>query len=52
MKVFDNSDVKEADVTFDAKTCDGYINMELVLDRGDDGPEFARVKKRLKDNEG
>ena len=26
--------------------------MELALDRHDDGPEFARVNKRLKDKDG
>ena len=26
--------------------------MELALDRHDDGPEFARVNERLKDEDG
>ena len=26
--------------------------MELALDRHDDGPEFSRVNKRLKDKDG
>jgi len=29
-----------------------FLNMELALPRGDDGPTFARVKKRLKDADG
>ena len=31
---------------------DTYLNMELALPRDDEGPEFARVTKRLRDNEG
>ena len=29
-----------------------YVNMELAMDRGGDGPEFAKVKKRLRDANG
>ena len=31
---------------------DTYTNMELALDRGDEGPNFAKVTKRLKDAKG
>ena len=31
---------------------DTYLNMELALPRDGDGPEFARVTKRLRDNNG
>ena len=51
-KVFDNPDVKEADDNFTPDSYDQYVNMELTLDRGGDRPEFARVKKRLKDANG
>jgi hypothetical protein len=51
-RVFDNQEVKEADEDFTPDTFDNYVNMELSLDRGGDQPEFARVKKRLRDNNG
>ena len=31
---------------------DNYVNMELALDRHNDGPEFARVNRILKDTYG
>ena len=31
---------------------DAYLNMELSLPRDDEGPEFSRVTKSLRDNEG
>jgi hypothetical protein len=31
---------------------DTYLNMELAIPRDSDGPEFARVTKRLKDKDG
>ena len=31
---------------------DTYLNMELALPRDGDGPEFARVTKRLRDANG
>ena len=51
-RVFDNTDVKEDDDQFTPDSYDNYINMELELDRGGEQPEYARVKKRLKDNQG
>ena len=48
-KVFNNTDIKEADNGFAINLYDQYINMELTLDQGRDIPEFARVKKMLKD---
>jgi hypothetical protein len=51
-QTFDNPEVKEADDEFDPDSYDGYINMELAMDRGGDEPELARVTKRLKDNNG
>jgi hypothetical protein len=51
-RTFDNPDVKEADDEFDPDSYDGYLNMELLLDRPGGQPELARVTKRLKDNSG
>ena len=48
-KVFDNPDAKEAYEEFTPDFYDNYVNMELTFDWGWDRPEFARVKKRLKD---
>ena len=31
---------------------DNYVNMEIDIDQHDNGPEFARVKKRLKYKDG
>ena len=49
---FDNPEVKEADDDFDPDSYDGYVNMELLLDRPGAQPELARVTKRLKDKDG
>ena len=51
-RVFDNTDVKEYDDQFTLGSYDNYISMELALDRGGKKPEYARFKKRLKDNQG
>ena len=51
-RVFDNTDVKEDDDKFTPDSYDNYINMELALDQGGEQPEYARVKKLLKDNQG
>ena len=50
--LFDNPDVKEADEEFTPDSYDNYVNMELLLNQGGYRPEFARVKKRLKDANG
>ena len=47
-----NEDIPEADDIFDPEEFENYVNMELALDRHDDGPEFARFNKRLKDKDG
>ena len=47
-----NEDIPEADDIFDPEYFDNYVNMELALDRHDNGPEFARVNKRLKEKDG
>ena len=52
-RVISDKDLEEADVAFDPEVYeDTYTNMELALDRGDEGPTFAKVTKRLKDAEG
>ena len=47
-----NEDIPEADEIFDPEEVDNYFNMELALDRHDDGHEFERVNKRLKEKDG
>jgi hypothetical protein len=45
--------ILEADKDFTPDLFDDtYLNMELVIPRDSDWPEFARVTKRLKDKEG
>ena len=51
-RVITNEEIPEADYIFDPEEFDNYFNMELALDRNDDGPEFSRVNKRLKDKDG
>ena len=51
-RVITNEDILEADDIIDPEELENYVNMELALDRHDDGPEFARVKKRLNDKDG
>ena len=51
-RLFDNTDVPEADDEFDPDSFDSYLNMELAIDRGGEHAEFARVTKRLKDHRG
>ena len=47
-----NDNIPEADDIFDPEEFDNYVNMELALDRNDDGSEFVRVNKILKDKDG
>ena len=42
-----NEDILEDDEIFYLEEFDNYVNMELALDRHDNGPEFARFNKRL-----
>ena len=48
-RVITNEDIPEADDIFDPEEFDNYVNMELALYRHNNGPEFARVNKRLKE---
>ena len=51
-QTFGNPEVKEADETFDPRTHDNYVYMELLLDRPGTNPELAKVTKRLRDKVG
>ena len=51
-RVITNGDIPKADDEFDPEIFDNYVNMEISLDQQSDGPEFARVTKRLKEKEG
>ena len=51
-RVFNSDDVMEADDVTPDTLDDTYLNMELALPRDGDGPEFARVTKRLRDKDG
>jgi len=51
-QTYADKNIKEAD-DYSPEVLDSmFINMELALPRGDDGPTLARVRKRLKDNDG
>ena len=53
VRIVDDDDVPDADDAFTPDMFDDtYLNMELALDRGDEGPELARVTKRLRDANG
>ena len=47
-----NEVIPEADYIFDPEEFHNDVNMEIALDRHDDGPEFERVNKILKDKDG
>ena len=43
----------EADADFTSNLFDDtYLNMELVIPRDGDGPDFSKVMKRLRDKDG
>ena len=50
-RVFDNSDVPEADAVFDPDAYDQLVNAEFTIDNGN-GRKIAKVTKRLKDKNG
>ena len=52
MRVITNDDIPESDDEFDPELFDNYVNMEISIDRNDDGPKFARVTKKLKEKDG
>ena len=47
-RVITNEDIPEVDDIFDPEELENYVTIGLVLDRHDNGPEFARVNKRSK----
>ena len=51
-RVYNNTDIKEADEYTPEVGDDTYVNMELALPRDDTGPTFAKVTKRVRDANG
>ena len=51
-RVFNNEYIPEADDSTPENLEADYLDMELALSRDTEGPEFARVTKRLKDAKG
>ena len=52
-KIFNNNTIKEADDDYTEETLDDtYLNVEIALPRDSDGPEYAKVTKRLRDANG
>jgi hypothetical protein len=51
--IVNDPNVPEADDSFTPDVFgDTYLNMELAIPRDSDGPEFAKVTKRLRDKDG
>ena len=50
--VFNNKDIPETDDFTPDVLEDTYLNMELALPRDEQGSEFAKVTKRLRDANG
>ena len=48
-KIFNDNSIKEADEYTEETLDDTYLNMEIALPRDSDGPEYAKVTKRLRD---
>jgi hypothetical protein len=52
-QVYQDDGIKEADASSTPEIADEqFLNMELALPRDGEGPEFARLKKRLRDEDG
>jgi len=56
-KIYEDPNLKDADLEEPPEPSPGimdeeFLKMELALPRDDEGPSFARVKKRLKDADG
>ena len=52
LRIYNDNTIPEADDHSPDVLDDTYLNMEVALPRDDDGPEFARVTKRLRDANG
>jgi len=50
--IYNDKSIPEADDFTPEVLDDTYLNMELALPRDDEGPEFAKVTKRLRDANG
>ena len=50
--VYNSDNIKEADEATPDILNDTYLGMELALPRDGEGPEYARVTKRLRDKDG
>ena len=51
-KIYNNHNIPEADDFTPDAVADTYLNMEIALPRDGEGPEFAKVTKRLRDANG
>jgi hypothetical protein len=52
-KIYNNEDISEQADDYTPEVLeDTYVNMEIALPRDGEGPEFARVTKRLRDANG
>ena len=51
-KIFNNTDIPESDEYTPEVLEDTYLQMEVAMPRDSEGPEFARVTKRLRDANG
>ena len=51
-RVITKNDISEDDDIFDPESFYNYINMEIVMERTDDGPEFVRVIKQMNEKDG
>ena len=51
-RIISDKDLTEADDSFTSDSYDGYLLMGLDFDRGDNGPSFAKLTKRLRDSQG
>ena len=52
-RIYQDKDIPEADDVFTPEIMDDtYMNMEVALPRDTEGPDFYRVTKRLKDENG
>ena len=50
--IFSDPEIPEADENTPEVLEDTYLNMEIAVPRDSDGPEFAKVTKRLRDSNG
>ena len=51
-RVFSNADVKEVEDDHTLEQYDKFLNMDILIDRGDEYPELGRVIKRARNSDG